>query len=528
MLIKDDQLEEFNALGAALNLCPNNHVRLADNRAVSLSLPPSVELHQLPRSVAGYPKGTYLLNLSQVPPAWPVNPDSPLLAGGLYRFRPEFIANYYPGPVCAGDFNADRAQAAYKYLVEEQCARALQSLESLQELPLDSAEWTTFLHSQGINCCLLGKLAAAARLPHIKEALIVEMIARTAKRAIQSQLRGSILHFKELQALKVDDELRAIVLHTMATIVSTSTPVSMLGYVRELLEAVQYKFDFRVDLETFRRLARPALFLAIQHHSGLQFVDRVYDFSLEVPFAKEDFLMFLPTVDDISLPAGKTTTLAYSTFINNSNRETSTTAEVQSLTKLAGQVLPLGEVSWQYATKRAGIARQFLHLSTLHAHLNHASESSKFLDLAKSTVPANHPLRALIAVEQMRQRAAAFKATSSAALRELMAELKRQYLQAVAEVEAHLGPHHPLLISIHQEASGVFSSLSASVGGTSATGLQESLQARQNALAAAMKSLGRGHEWTREQVLKVSAKTSKHFLIIIILCRLEMLISSWV
>lgn len=499
LLIKDDQLEEFNALGAALNLSSNNHVRLTDNRAVSLTLPPSVELHQLPRSVAGYPKGAYLLNLSQIPPAWPVNPDSPLLASGLYRFRPEFIANHHPGPLCAGDFNADRAQAAYKYLLEEQCTRVLQSLESLQELPLDSAEWTAFLHAQGINCCLLGKLASAARLPHIKEALIVEMIARTAKRAIQSQLRGSILHFKELQALKVDDELRAIVLHTMATIVSTSTPLSMLGYVRELLEAVYYKFDYRVDLESFRRLARPALFLAIQHHSGLQFVDRVYDFSLEVPFAKEDFLMFLPTVDDISIKNSQD--MAYSAFINP-KKEASTVAEVESLTKLAGQVLPLGEVTWQYATKRAGIARQFLHLSTLHAGLNHASESAKFLELAKATVPANHPLRALIAVEQMRQRSASFKATSSAALRELMAELKRQYLQAVAEVEAHLGLHHPLLISIHQEASQVFSSLSSAA--SSSTGLQESLQARQNALAAAMKSLGRGHEWTREQVLKVN------------------------
>ena len=54
-----------------MKLALNNHVRLSDNRTVTLSLPPNVEFHHLPRNIAGYPKGPYILNLSQIPPSWP-------------------------------------------------------------------------------------------------------------------------------------------------------------------------------------------------------------------------------------------------------------------------------------------------------------------------------------------------------------------------------------------------------------------------------------------------------------------------
>ena len=508
-MLKDDQLDVLNGLGTALKLTPASHIRLpGDNRSVALCLPASVELHQLPRSVAGYPKGPYVLNLSQIPPAWPLsNPDDPLLCG-LYRFRPEFISSCYQGPLSAGDFNADKSAAAHKFLLEEHLPAVLDELESLEEMPVDSAEWTQYLHSKGINCVLMGRMAGGARLPHIKEALMIEMIGRTAKRAIAAQLRGSILHFKEVQALRVDDELRAIVLHTMATIVG-NTPIQMQGYVRELLDAVYFKFGFRVDLESFRRLPRAALFLAICHHSGLQFVDRVYDFGQEAPFAKEDFLMFIPTADSVIAPSST----LYSIFCKGANTASSSAgnsivdavSETEALAKLAAVVLPQGDASWQYPTGRASIARQMLLCSALHARQKRPSEASKFAELARATVPRVHPLRAFIHLQSMEQRVAAFKASpsiaSSMAQRELLADLKRQYAQAVAEVDALLGPHHPLQICVHQQAAQVFASL-----GTGATqgALNESLQARGNALASATKSLGRIHKWTRQQVLKVN------------------------
>lgn len=541
-MFKDDQLEILSALGTALKLSPANHIRLpGDNRSVALSLPVTVELHQLPRTVAGYPKGPYVINLSQIPPAWPTNnPDDPLLNAGLYRFRPEFIAQVYKGQLSAGDFNSDKATSALKFLLEEHLPAVLEELESLEEMPVDSAEWTGFLHGRGINCVLLGRMTAAARLPHIKEALIVEMIARTAKRAIAAQLRGSILHFKEVQAQRVEDELRAIVLHTLATIVGDA-PVMMQGYVRELLDAVYYKFGFRVDLESFRRLPRAALFLAICHHSGLQFVDRVYDFGVEMPFAKEDFLMFIPTVD--SLLAAECNDTLYGLFCKGSSATASNTCssildalnETAVLSKLAGAVLPQGDAAWQYPTGRASIARQMLLCSALHARQKRPSEAGKFLELARATVPRVHCLRAFIHLQGMEQRIAAFKASpsiaSSVAQRELMAEMKRSYAQAVAEVEAHLGCHHPLLICVHQQAAAIFASLGT---GATTTALSESLQARGNSLASATKSLGRIHKWTRQQVLKVGFtpfrvdKVVVYLPVCVSICRLAMSIEKWV
>lgn len=489
-----------------MKLALNNHVRLADNRTLTLSLPPNVELHHLPRNIAGYPKGPYILNLSQVPPSWPINPDNSLLCG-LYRFRPEFLENY-PVTLSTSDFNAEKSLTAFKYLVEDNLNTVLEKLESMEQMPIDSFEWTEWLHSQGINCVLMGKLASKTRLPHIREHLMIEMIARTAKRAIQAQLRGSILHFKEVQALKVEEELRAIVLHTLATIVG-NTSNDMIGYVIELLEAVKYKFDFRIDLDTFRHLPRPAIFLAIQHHSGLQFVDRVYDFTMESPFAREDFLMFVPTIDNGPLPSG-TTNSCYSTLYRKELGENSTNStltedaltETEALYRLGKQVLPLGESTWQYPTHRAAIARQFIILARVHSQQKRSSEATKYLELARATAPKVHAVRAFIELEQMNQKVLAFKSSNSSSqvvYRDLFSELKKSYAKAIAEIEGHLGTHHPLLVCVHQEVANLFYALAQG----SPNALSESLQARQKALADSTKALGRIHKWTRTQVLKI-------------------------
>lgn len=504
-MVKEEHLDELNKIGTAMKLALNNHIRLADNRTVTLSLPPNVELHNLPRNISGFPKGQYIINLSQVAPSWPINPDNPLLCG-LYRFRPEFLKNY---PVClsAADFNAEKSLTAYKYLVDDHLNALLEKLESLEQIPIDSLEWTEWLHSQGINCALMGKLANKTRLPHIREHLMIEMIARTAKRAIQSQLRGSILHFKEVQALKVEEELRAIVLHTLATIVG-NTSNDMLGYVVELLEAVKYKFDFRIDLDTFRHLPRAAIFLAIQHHSGLQFVDRVYDFHMEAPFAKEDFLMFVPTIDNGPLSTGTIDTCYNSLRREAGEGNGNTTSigeaitETEALYRLGQQVLPLGESTWQYPTHRAAIARQFTILSRVHSNQKRPIEAARYLDLARASTPKIHAVRALIELEGMNQRIAVYKASnthSQLAYRDLISELKKSYGKTISEVEFHLGPHHPLHVCIHQEIAELFTSLSHNTPSI----LAESLQAHQKALSDSTKALGRIHKWTRAQVLKI-------------------------
>jgi tetratricopeptide (TPR) repeat protein len=499
IILKDEHLEELNRIGAALNLAANPHVRLQDQRTIALALHPSVELHHLPRTITGYPKGPYILNLSQILPSWPVKPDSVLLSSGQHRFRPEFLA-VYPGQLMAADYASEKNLAAFRFLVDEHVPAVVERLEAGEDMATDSHEWTELLHANGLNCVLLGRLARCARLPHIKEHLLVEMVARTTKRAVQAQLRGSILHFKEVQAMRVDEELRAIVLHTLATILG-NTPAAMMGYVLELLEATKYKFDYSsLDLESFRRLPRQALFLAIQHHCGLQFVDRVYDFSLESPFAKEDFLMFVPTLDQGPMARS----FPFSTSFSSTFRKDQEPDELTALFLLGIEVLPFGEASWQPASQRALIAKQFVQLSRAVAQGSRSADSQRYLDLARSAAPRVHVVRAFIELEALEQQIAALrqsKATAQAINRELPA-LKALHSGIVAEVEAHLGPHHPVLVAIHQRVAELWASLaSAQVPRP----LVDSLEAHQLALAVATKALGRIHHATREQVLKIAS-----------------------
>ena len=499
IIIKEEYLEELNQIGNALHLATNPHLRLQDQRVIGLALHPSVELHNLPRSIVGYPKGLYLLNLSQLPPSWPVNPDSALLSG-VHRFRPEFLARFPSGKLMAADYSPEKNLAAFRFLVDEHIPAVVEKLENLDEVLIDSLEWTEFLHKEGINCSLIGRLAQNSRLPHIKEHLLIEMIARTAKRAIQAQLRGSILHFKEVQAMRVDEELRAIILHTLATILG-NTPTNMINYVLELLEAASYKFDYsRLDLDTFKRLPRHALFLAIQHHCGLQFVDRMYDFTLETPFAKEDFLMFVPTLDQGPVSVKSFTSAYGQTF----SSQVQPSIDVAGALYLLGlEVVPLGEASWQYASKRAAIAKSFTLLSRAHAKAGNVNEAQKFIDLARATAPAVHAVRAFIDLEAFEQCINILRqsrASSHLISRELV-NLKALHGRISAEIEAHLGLHHPIIVEIHQRIAELWASLAST---QLPRPLVDSLDAHQSALSVATKALGRVHRLTRNQVLQIA------------------------
>jgi len=497
IVIKEEYLEELNQIGQSLHLAINPHLRLQDQRVIASALHPSVELHSLPRAITGYPKGLYLLNLSQLPPSWPANPDSPLLSG-VHRFRPEFLTRFPVGRLMAADYSPEKNLAAFRFLLDEHVPSVVEKLENLDEVLIDSLEWTEYLHREGINCALLGRLAQHSRLPHVKEHLLIEMIARTAKRAIQAQLRGSILHFKEVQAMRVDEELRAIILHTLATILG-NTPGNMLNYVLELLEATCYKFDYyHLDLDVFRRLPRQALFLAIQHHCGLQFVDRIYDFSSETPFAKEDFLMFIPTLDQGPISARPFITAYSHTFKCQTPKEIGITS---ALYQLGAEVLPLGEASWQYATKRAAIAKQFVLASRAHANSGATNEAIRFIDLARATAPAVHAIRAFIELEAFEQTIHGLSNAAPHLVNRELSNLKALHTRISSEIDAHLGPHHPVIVEMHQKVAKVWASLASS---QLPRPLIDSLDAHQLALAVSTKALGRVHRLTRNQVLRIA------------------------
>jgi hypothetical protein len=208
------------------------------------------------------PRGFYLTAMSDMLPQYSLDLSDPVPK----RLRPEYFKSYCSDN-CQTLPNADnypeKTAAALKYLLGPVIESLLKDLESLKILPVDSIEWTNIIHSRGINISLLGELYKRSTLPHITEHVLIEMIARTFKCILADQLRLAIRHFRQVQALKVEQELRSIVLEWIEQLL-----VQQRGrWIDELLiPVIEVKFRTHLEPEIFRQLPRQVLFYAMQHH----------------------------------------------------------------------------------------------------------------------------------------------------------------------------------------------------------------------------------------------------------------------
>jgi hypothetical protein len=74
-------------------------------------------------------------------------------------------------------------------------------LDSLVVIPTDSASLEAIFHLQGVNMRYLGRVATETELLHIKEICMIEMIARTLKRMLQTQLAAKVIELRN-QSIK--------------------------------------------------------------------------------------------------------------------------------------------------------------------------------------------------------------------------------------------------------------------------------------------------------------------------------------
>ena len=65
----------------------------------------------------------------------------------------------------------------------------MRQLDELELRPTDSLAFTEQLHAHGINVRHIGRIAERTRLPHVRELVVVEMVARIAKRALRDELQ---------------------------------------------------------------------------------------------------------------------------------------------------------------------------------------------------------------------------------------------------------------------------------------------------------------------------------------------------
>jgi len=113
------------------------------------------------------------------------------------KLRPEFFCNLETQLSADAFINMNEQETyiddlevveASRYLQSFQVPQLVELLDSLTILPVDSRSLTEAFHSNGVNVRYMGKVAELSNLPHIKEICYVEMVARTCKHLLSTQL----------------------------------------------------------------------------------------------------------------------------------------------------------------------------------------------------------------------------------------------------------------------------------------------------------------------------------------------------
>lgn len=522
----------LKVLAADLNLVPSYPYRLPDGRLLQCSLSPALEVHRLEQSSGGSvaaaaavrsvkgpgspalrptvtartPAGIYLSNVHDLIPAYPVTEDM----RGLLYFRPEFISSL-GSPVAPGDLQPESKQLFLKQLRDTRLSTLLLALESLHELPGDSEEWRLLMHRYGLNMALLGAIAEATRLPHVREGALIEMVARTVKLILRGRLRGAILHFREVQALRVEEELVAIVLETLNGVLTGES-----AWMEELASAIEDRFGYRVDGEQIRHLPRWALFTALQHHCAVRFRETALVVSSAGGRPKlveaADFVGFT-----VSLANGGQGPLTPTT----SGRRTGEGGISDSLAEFAGIVLAGGAGSlWSMEGRRAQAARMLLKLASelIEGPAPGWEEAWRWTELAAGLCPRQHPAQLCIQLMMARIRVrgppmASVTGGTAGLLREKVSgdaasstgnlgsngsvstpleELKRIRATLLPRVDRHYGGHHPMGIQVRLQLAQLMEG-----GRGPGAGQELALNLRREALSMAYKVLGRRHPVSR-------------------------------
>lgn len=451
------QLAIFDAIAASnlrelakdLNLIPSYPWRLNDGRLIQMSLHQSIEVHQIKvgntknmqmEKVPQIPMGYYLLNLSELMPRFSIE-------GSKYSLRPEIIQNI------GASFTIDKMQLGLKK-IEENLDSLIQKIENAHICPLDSEEWRRLLHENGINCFFIGELIKKIQSPYIKDSLMIEMICRTVKIALNHQLREAILHLKDVQALRVDDELQTIVLNMINAILIPNTTESQ-EWLHSLLNAVNEKFDYKISLEDFRSLPRQALFLTLQHHCAIRFKEQALNF----PLTKADFQGFAVKSSN-----------SFSGPMNN------IISNVDSLKDLAINISPIICLKNQSSVfNRATIANLMLR--------------NNIYSLAEVICPKNHATMSsclLFALEQKKN---------------ITLDDCLQTLSSCLQItKYHFGENHPINLSIKNRISKFMETQQRDASKF----LEKALSIRLDVLHDSIKIFGRQHKKTQDQIILIA------------------------
>ncbi|KAJ5070037.1 clustered mitochondria protein [Anaeramoeba ignava] len=115
------------------------------------------------------------------------------------RIRPELLVDIIKNNTNQNE-NDDISQIASDYLFSNTLPNFILQTDDLKIIPLDSEELKKEMHKNGINMRHLGVLANLTKIPHVRQLLMIDMIARICKKILFQQLRKTSKRIKNIES----------------------------------------------------------------------------------------------------------------------------------------------------------------------------------------------------------------------------------------------------------------------------------------------------------------------------------------
>lgn len=233
------------------------------------------------------------------------------------RFRPEFLKNYpkklNPDTMQDNQTNKQLDQndfeltEANKVLTSRCLQDLVNGLDSMEFLPMDSPGLARVFHQFGVNMRYLGVVTENTRLPHIREFLIAEIIARSTRKLLDKEIvymtykigeRNEHASFKgvhqsEIEYKKIayindfNQDLKGMVLKILnLTLTKSDQSYKYWEFMVKPQVFSDYRYTFPKNW-SFDDLPGGCLIHACMYHFNIHLRDRIYEIGAD----KDAFLL---------------------------------------------------------------------------------------------------------------------------------------------------------------------------------------------------------------------------------------------
>jgi tetratricopeptide (TPR) repeat protein len=218
----NSNFEDFDPAFSALLSAVAQELNLKEHKIIADG---SVRIIPLSSEVQGHKcidTRRYAVNLGRIMP-----PDLPHGGSDITTklLRPEFVQAYCM-PLSSDAFssiimppqndssarllddlsgNDVDAGNASKYLRTQRIPEFVAKLDTLAIFPYESHTLTQAMHAHGINMRYLGRICELTKLPHVRELVTIEMLARTCKDVLNENMRKTIIGAHERVAHIIHD-----------------------------------------------------------------------------------------------------------------------------------------------------------------------------------------------------------------------------------------------------------------------------------------------------------------------------------